>query len=197
MPRMDELPLLCEFLARVFASPPDEALIRSCQDGPARALLATLACDDTLRPPVRQMSQAVFAPRGEQTLARSYGLLFSGAGGPATVSPYASAHLEGRLFGNAAARMDGVLRELDLSIAADSNEPSDHLSIQLTVLAELHRRAGPAAARRFRDEQLLPWAQSFCAQCHAHDASGFYAAAAALLAGRICPDAPTASGGNR
>jgi len=189
---MDETLRLCEFLARVFAAPPDERLIQSCQDGPVRSLLATLACDETLRPPIRQMSQAVFAPRGEQTLAHSYSLLFSGAGGPATVSLYASSHLEGRMFGDATARMDCLLRELDLSIAAVTNEPSDHLSIQLSVLAELHRRTGPAAAHRFRDEQLLPWTHLFCAQCHTHDASGFYAAAATLLAARICPDAPVA-----
>lgn len=182
---MGDVVLLCEFLARVFAAPPDAAFVRSCRDGVGGALLAMLAEDGAQYPAVRRMTDVLADPHGEdavaEELARVYTRLFSGVAGPDTVSLYASAHLKGRLFGDATARMDGVLTALGMSVAAENSEPADHLPIQLAVLAEVLRRGDAAFAHRFCEQQLRNWLPTFLDQCRARDPSGFYAGAAKVI----------------
>jgi TorA maturation chaperone TorD len=55
-----------------------------------------------------------------EALARVYTRLFNGVAGLDTVSLYASAHLEGRLFGDSTARMGSVLAARGMSVAADT-----------------------------------------------------------------------------
>lgn len=185
VPHMGEEVLLCEFLARAFSAPPDERFVGSCRHGVGAALLATLAENDTLCPAVQQMTDAL----GERlandamaaTLERVYTRLFSGVAGSATVSLFASVDLEGRLFGDATARMDAALIELGMSVAVDNHEPTDHLAIQLAVLCELLRRDDATAVRRFAEQQMCNWIPRFADQCRACDPGGFYAGAATLV----------------
>ena len=182
---MGDAVLLCEFLARVFAAPPDAAFVRSCRDGAGGALLATLTEDGTHCLAVRRMTNALAESRDAdvvaEELARVHTRLFSGVAGPDTVSLYASAHLEGRLFGDATARMNATLTGLGMSVAANSPEPADHLPIQLAVLAELLRRGDAAFAHRFCAQQLRNWLPMLLDQCRARDPSGFYTGAAMLI----------------
>lgn len=169
---------LCQFLARLFVAPPDEKLLESCRHGPGAQLLADCASDPALAPAASHLATAV---RGSDivALSRAWTLLFSGAGGPASVPPYASAYAEGRLYGAPAARMQAELQRLDMAVAG--SEPPDHVAIQLTVLAELLWREPPEVAETFRRTELA-WLPGFCGSCITRDPTGFYAGAALLLA---------------
>jgi TorA specific chaperone len=182
---MGEAMLLCEFLARVFSAAPDTTFVGSCRHGVGAALLTTLAENDAQFPAVQQMTDALAVPPAEdkvvEQLERVYTRLFSGVAGPDTVSPFASAHLEGRLFGDATAHMDVALAELGMSVAADNLEPADHVAIQLAVLCELLRRDDTMAAQRFAEQQMSNWVPMFANRCRARDPGGFYAGAATLV----------------
>jgi TorA-specific chaperone len=114
-------------------------------------------------------------------LESSYALLFSGAGGPATVAPYESAFAPrgGRLFGESEARMRTLLRHLDVHVAAGPGEPADHVAIECAVMAELPAGAPPRADLVRR---LDAWLVDFRDACGAFDERGFYAGAATIAA---------------
>jgi TorA-specific chaperone len=182
---MGEVMLLCEFLARVFSAPPDATFVASCRYGVGAALFTIFADDDALRPALQRMTDALGEPLGEDTvveqLDRIYTKLFSGVAGLDTVPLFASAHLEGRLFGGATAGTDAALADLGMSVAADNHEPADHLAIQLAVLCELLRRDDTTAAQRFAEQQMRNWVPMFANQCRERDPGGFYAGAATLV----------------
>jgi TorA-specific chaperone len=182
---MGEAMLLCEFLARVFSAAPDATFVSSCRHGIGAALLTTLVENDAQCPAVHQMTDALAVPPAEDKVVEQldcvYTRLFSGMAGVDTVSLFASAHLEGRLFGDATARMDVALAELGMSVAADNHEPADHVAIQLAVLCELLRRDDTMAVRRFAEQQMCNWVPKFANQCRARDPGGFYAGAATLV----------------
>ena len=116
-----------------------------------------------------------------RTLERSYTLLFSGAGGPATVAPYESVFASngGRLFGESEARMRTLLRHLDLHVAAGPGEPADHVAIECAVMAELPAGAPPRADLVRR---MDGWLGDFRDACGTFDESRFYAGAATIAA---------------
>jgi TorA-specific chaperone len=180
---------LCDFLSRLFAAPPDADFVRSCRDGAGSRLLAELAAEEALCPGVELMSAAIAAPEDERSVSerigQAYTLLFTGVAGPNTVSPYASVHLCGRLFGEATGRMDQILTTLGLVVVTDYREPADHLAIQLAVLAELLRRDDLAGAFQFCDQHLGNWVPAFRDLCLTRDPSGFYAGAAMVLAAGV------------
>lgn len=170
------------WLAAIFASPLDDEALAICH---ANVAFSAGAENCTLAPGVRAMREAINAlplgTAGTARLARSYALLFSGAGGPATVAPYESmfATSDGRLFGEPEARMRALLRELDLHVASGPGEPADHVSIEFAVMAELDEDSGCRAdlARR-----LDGWLGDFRDACDVFDETRFYAAAATLAA---------------
>jgi TorA-specific chaperone len=171
---------ICHFLSRLFVAEPDDALLQSCRSGAYAGLLAGWAEQPAMQAGARRLIAAL----GETdiaTLGRAWTLLFSGAGGPATVAPYASAHDGGRLYGAATARMQDVLVRLDLSISPDCHEPADHIAIQLSVLALLLERGDGVAVHAFRRTELA-WVPDFCRGCASGDPTGFYQGAVLLLA---------------
>ena len=91
------------WLSGIFAAPLDAEALAACRANVGFA--AELCQDAALADGRRIMQDALDAlPDGAEatrTLERSYTLLFSGAGGPATVAPYESvfARNGGRLFG--------------------------------------------------------------------------------------------------
>src|SRR3954471_9988785 len=140
---------LCHFLARLFIAAPDAALLQDCRRGTHAALLAECAADPELAAGAIRLSLALDT-EDATAVSRAWMLLFSGAGGPATVAPYASAYEEGRLYGAATSRMRAVLARLDLAVAADCHEPADHIAIQLSVFALLLSSDELPAAEEFR-----------------------------------------------
>ena len=61
------------------------------------------------------------------------------------------------------------------------NEPPDHLSIQLDVLATLVLAQHPTIQLRFIQQRLQNWLPFFEKRCHQQDKFGFYASLASLL----------------
>ena len=119
---MDE-PAACVNSWRV-CSPrrPTQHLIRRCAEGARRAPCSRhWPAMKQLRPAVQRHDCSQLAdPRrvGGPVRWQRMSLLFSGAGGPATVSPYASAHLAGPPVRQCRrARWTACSRELDLRVA--------------------------------------------------------------------------------
>ena len=170
------------WLAAIFASPLDDEGLAVCH---ANLVSGVLAEDAALAPGVRRMREAMnslpLGAAGTARLARSYGLLFSGVGGPATVAPYESAFASdgGRLFGEAEARMRTLLRELDLHVAGGPGEPADHVAVECAAMAEL---ADGSARRADLARRLDGWLGGFKDACAAADETRFYAGAADLAA---------------
>jgi TorA specific chaperone len=176
MSNVDQNAASWRWLAGVFAAPLDQDAIAACR-------MNIAASGDS--PGLDLMGEALNAlPAGAQgaaTLAHAYTLLFSGAGGPETVSPYESAFATptGRLFGEPEARMRALLAELDLHVAGDFAEPADHIAVELATMARL-----PVGSAR-REELALRldgWLPGFRDGCAARDGTGFYAGAAMVAA---------------
>ena len=176
--------------AAMFAGPLDEAAVKSYRSGQGAEILRALAAEPALRAGIEQMQIALRElPQGNAgtaELARAHVVLFSGAGGPASVSPYESAFTEptGRLFGASEAAMQALLAAHDLSVAAPGNEPADHIATELALLAELYDRS-PSADRSALRDRLIGWLPAFRNACRRCDRSGFYAGAATAAAGLL------------
>ena len=144
-----------------------------------------------------------FARDSTQTLldrlAIDYTQLFHGPGG--RIAPYESIQTgDGPdLMGEAARDVRRFMAEVGFTVAPESGELPDHISVELAFMAELVRReteaahAGDAATaafaaslqRRFLAEHLGRWAGPFAHKVKARATTPFYAAMADLLAGFI------------
>jgi len=172
------------WLGQVFAVPPSRELVAAYRRGEVAPLLERLAEDPELAPGIAAMARAVdAAPDDDATTARlgiAFGRLFLGIGGPDTVSPYESVHrCGGRLFQAPASEMAALLAAHDLSVAAATREPPDHLAVELDLMARLIATDHPD--RSVLLARLAAWVPTFCELCAARDASGFWAGAAAVL----------------
>jgi TorA-specific chaperone len=179
-----DLAALLNWLAAVFAAPPDRDSIASYRRGPAAAWLAGVASLPGCDRAVACMQGALDAEADDALvvarIGSAYGMLFEGIGGPKTVSPYESVHRDGgRLFGAPAAEMEAMLAAHDLSVAVSAHEAPDHIAVELAAGALLLAEGEPdaeAIIARLRD-----WVPAFAADCAAADANGFWAGAASVL----------------
>jgi TorA-specific chaperone len=171
---------ICAAFADFFAAPLEAADVAALRADGRLGGLAPL-CDR----PAGQRARGVLAGFGDAAEAASdlnaaFCCLFLGAGGPdGNAPPYESAYCgSGRLFQEPTAEMAKLLAAHGLGVAEGCCEPADHLAIELALLAAL--LAGPEPATALVD-RLLGWVPGFAARCAACDATGFYAALAALL----------------
>ncbi|CAH2603279.1 Molecular chaperone TorD family protein [Rhodovastum atsumiense] len=189
--------VLWRWLSGVFAAPLDATSLQACRTGMDE--IEALCADPTLAPGLRRMRDALaalpVAPACVALLAHDHTLLFSGAGGPATVPPYESAFTEpgGRLFGAAETRMRSLLADLGLRLAPGVVEPSDHIAIEFLAMAELSEAAGPSPRRTELLAALCNWLPAFRDACLVRDSRGFYAGAAMLAAALAAAAWPAAS----
>jgi TorA-specific chaperone len=179
---------IAEWLAGLFVAPPSAAMVVSYRQGFGAAFLDALSAEPEYVAAVRLMRAALSVDEPEDATARAIALdfthLFEGVGGWQTVSPYENAHdgTAGHQLHAAASDMNRLLRQFDLSIDAAFREPSDHLSVELALLAWLMRHdADVCAQAALLDRHLLVWTQSFADRCRDHDRSGFYAGSAQVL----------------
>jgi TorA-specific chaperone len=116
-------------------------------------------------------------------LAGSFSQLFLGAGGRHCAPPYQSAHQgdNARLFKEPVSEMNAILRQLDMSLPEDFREPSDHLSVQLNVMAHLVTSGTVVDQLDFLEDHLVKWVPVFAKACEVNDRKGFYSVAAASL----------------
>jgi TorA-specific chaperone len=173
---------ICAAFADFFAAPLEEADIAALREDGRLGALAPLADrPDWVR--ARQVL-AGFAEVADAVsdLNAAFCCLFLGAGGPrGNAPPYQSAYLgTGRLFQEPAAEMAELLAARGLAVAGGAGEPPDHLAIELALLEAVLADPADTAAMLNR---LLGWVPQFAALCAGRDATGFYAALAALLHG--------------
>lgn len=124
-------------------------------------------------------------------LETEYVRLFIAGWGGAVAPPYQSCH-QGhtpRVMGDTALDMQHRLQALGLEIALESNEPPDHLSIELEylyhLLATAWTRNNPdfeAQGRDFARSVLAPWLPQFRLAMLDGDAHGAFVAALDVVA---------------
>jgi TorA-specific chaperone len=179
---------IAEWLAGLFVAPPSAAMVVSYRQGFGAAFLDALADEPGCAAPVRLMRAALGVDASEDAIARAIALdftrLFDGVGGWQTVPPYENAHAgrAGHQLHAAASDMNRLLRQFDVSIDAAFREPSDHLSVELALLAWLMRHdADVCAQASLLDRHLLVWTPGFSDRCGERDRGGFYAGSAQVL----------------
>lgn len=181
--RTDPAPLLT-LLAALYAAPPEAEAIASLRRGAGATFLADLRAHGDPEGALAGFAAALAGPEDDAELAHrlayAFGLLFLGIGGPATIAPYESFHrYGGRLFQAPTSEMDGLLAAHGLSPAL-AGEPADHLSIEMALLAHLVATGHPD--RHPLAERLAGWVPLLRDELAAGDATGFFAAAARLVA---------------
>jgi TorA-specific chaperone len=179
---------LAELLSGIFVAPPNQDTVTSYREGIGATLFEALAGEPVFAASAQQMRSVLSVEAPAVAVARSlsaaFTQLFDGAGGSYAVSLYESAYVSssGRLFQASTGAMDELLRQSDVSTLDAFREPSDHLSIELALLARLIRHdANPQAQMALLDDHLLVWVPKFAERCCERDRSGFYAGAAQLL----------------
>ncbi len=136
-----EVAALFDWLAAVFAAPPNRETVAAYRRGQAADWLNAVATIPGCAEGVARMRRALDADADDGRVAArigaAYGMLFEGIGGPKTVSPYELVHRGGRLFGPPAAAMAAILAVHDLSVAASAGEPADHIAVELATASRL------------------------------------------------------------
>lgn len=179
---------IAEWLAGIFVAPPTTNTIVSSREGLGATLFEALAEEPGCAAGAQRMQSALnvegSAAAAARKLAAAFTQLFDGVGGTKTVSLYESAYVgvSGRLFQAPSGDMEKLLRQSDVSTDKEFREPSDHLSIELSLLARLIRRdADHQAQAALLDDHLLVWVPVFADRCREYDRIGFYAGAAQVL----------------
>jgi TorA specific chaperone len=181
---------IAEWLAGIFVAPPTTDTIVSYREGMGATLLQALVEEPECAAGVQRMQSALNAEGPAAAIARQFAAaftqLFTGVGGPKTASLYESAYVgvSGRLFQAPAGDIAKLLRQSDLSTNDAFREPSDHLSIELALLARLIRNdRDHRTEAALLDEHLLVWVPAFADRCREYDRTGFYAGTAQVLTG--------------
>ena len=179
---------IVEWLAGIFVAPPSINAVVGYRGRMGAILFEALDEEPGCHPGVQRMRSAMNlegpAAAVALRLGRAFTQLFDGIAGSKAVSLYESGHVgvSGRLFQAPVVSVGKLLRKSDLSIDDGFCEPSDHLSIELALLARLIRHdSNPGAQKALLDDHLLNWLPAFADRCHECDRTGFYAGTAQVL----------------
>jgi len=178
---------IAEWLAGIFVAPPTADTVDSYREAIGTTLFEALAEEPGCAAGAQRMWSTLNAEGSAAAvacqLAAMFTQLFDGVGGAKTVSLYESAFVgSGRLFQAATGDMEKLLRRADVSTDDAFREPSDHLSIELALLASLIRHdADRQAQAALLDDHLLVWVPHFADRCHQYDRTGFYAGTSQVL----------------
>jgi TorA-specific chaperone len=179
---------IAEWLAGIFVAPPTTDTIVSYREAVGATLFEALAAEPGCAAGAGRMQSALKSEMSATAVARqlaaAFAQLFDGVGGAKTVSLYESAYVgvSGRLFQAATGDMEELLRQSDVSTDDAFREPSDHLSIELALLAwSIRHDADRQAQAALLDDHLLVWVPAFADRCRQYDRTDFYAGAAQVL----------------
>lgn len=190
---------LYRWFALAFFAPPTEAEVVDMLEGKTHQLLNLLAATPGASQGVNAMTEVLASGTPAEltsTLGSAHARLFYGVGGHQTALPYRSVYSSerGLLCQQATNEMERVLRQHRLRLEDHVCEPSDHLSIQLEVMAQLALRFVEAAQQssgaletlkgeqaEFLSTQLLSWLPEFNQRVVEVDDLGFHAGFAAVL----------------
>lgn len=81
--------------------------------------------------------------------------------GKLSAIPYLSAYLEGQALDQALALVDNWMAHYQVSINRDHNEPSDYISILISILIKLIETGSHAEQQQFINVVLLSWIPQF------------------------------------
>ncbi|MCK9380714.1 MAG: molecular chaperone TorD family protein [Sulfuritalea sp.] len=174
----DEMRADCyRVLARLFAAPPDAALVSTLAD-------AARGADDELGSAWNELCTLATRVGADDTalgrLADEYSELFFSVGEP-RVMLYGSWYQSGSLMDVPLARLRDDLAKLGFERDPQVREPEDHLAALLEVMAMLVADGRAEQADFFR-RHLAPWYAHPCQRLEA-DNSEFYRAAARFAHG--------------
>ena len=170
-------------LARVFAAPPDAALLESLQQSASGSEDALGQLWNTLCQKVGGGDTATQLANEVAHIAEQYAELFTGIG-EVRVLPYGSWYQTGSLMDFPLARLRTDLAKLGFTREADVKEPEDHIAALMEVMALLVADDNPEQSEFFT-RHIAPWYLKFCARLAGEDvvASEFYRAAANFACG--------------
>jgi TorA maturation chaperone TorD len=175
-------------------------------DGKAAQLLRSLAITPEAELGIQAMLEVLASGMSAEVASRinvAHTAMFYGVGGFDTASPYRSVYSSerGLLCQKETAEMERVLRQHRLRLDDKVKEPSDHLSIQLEVMAQLALRFAEAAQQGsnnlttlqeeqadFLSNQLLTWLPTFVRRVVEVDTLGFHAGLVCVLLGFLESD---------
>lgn len=162
-----------------------------------RAFLGGLGDNPTLSPAVNAMIDALNRlqdrPDAQLELAADFCQAFLSTD-KSSALPYASVYLtnEKQLHGEPAQKMLELMKQHNVSVGSQFNEPADHVAIQLDFLGHLiiksneleqetHIESAFEQQAAFLDKQVLSWIPEFSEKCRQVDDFGFYAAVCELV----------------
>jgi TorA maturation chaperone TorD len=163
-------------LARLFAAPPDAALLQ------ALAAAAPIEAEEGgLAAAWRGLAQAA-AGSEPQSLREAHEGLFVGTG-KAPVSLYASAYLIRYSNETPLAELRAQLAHFGLARRSNVEEPEDHIAALCEVMRHLiaQKNAALEEQKRFFERWIRPTAEPLCAAIEQADKNGFYARVAKLF----------------
>ncbi|QXY86183.1 molecular chaperone TorD [Salmonella bongori] len=148
----------------------------------SRAWIASLSTIPGLASDVkrfeRSLTRVLHREERAQELAADFASLFLLAP-PVGVSPYAG-HYPHTTPVQERRQMNALL--VEQALAPRENEASDHIAIQLALMAEqISREASVATQYYFLQHHILCWAPLFMASCQQREAEGFYVLAVAMI----------------
>ncbi len=133
----------------------------------------------------RSLTQVLRRESRQLELAADFATLFLLAP-PGGVSPYAG-HYPHTTAAEERRQMNVLLVEHGL--AAQENEPSDHIAIQLALMARMVTKEETLSAQYyFLHHHIMCWAPLFRDSCQQRDEAGFYARAVSVIVGFIRED---------
>lgn len=148
----------------------------------SRAWIASLSTIPGLASDVkrfeRSLTRVLHREARAQELAADFASLFLLAP-PVGVSPYAG-HYPHTTPAQERRQMNALL--VEQALAPRENEASDHIAIQLALMAEqIIREASAATQYYFLQHHILCWSPLFMASCQQREAEGFYVLAVAMI----------------
>lgn len=169
-------------LARLFAAPPDAALLGALAAAPRAGGDALGSAWNALCDGAASAGAAAAAPR----LDAEYNELFCGVGEP-RVMRYGSWYLSGSLMDMPLSRLRDDLARLGFARDPAVHEPEDHFAALLEVMAMLVA-AGHAGQNEFFQRHLAPWYADLCRRLDG-ETSEFYRLAARFACGFLDTEA--------
>lgn len=160
----------------------DEKQLASLENGDSQAWIASLAAVPGVSAEVkrfeRSLGRVLRRDSRQLELAADFASLFLLAP-PASVSPYAG-HYPHTTVAEERRQMNVLL--IEQGLAARENEPSDHIAVQLALMARMVAKEERLSAQYyFLHHHILCWAPLFRDACLVRDNEGFYPQAVNLI----------------
>jgi TorA-specific chaperone len=185
------------WLSSLFAKELTEQELAKYHSAEIRSFLTGLGQNETLNKPIEQLISSLNQLQDRQDaqleLSADFCDLFLKTDKHGAL-PYASMYIgqSGLLNDAPAQEMADLLKEHNVAVDENLNEPADHIAIELDFLGNLiirsnelesivHMEEALRYQANFIESTLLTWLPQFTERCKAQDEFGFYAAVSTVL----------------